>query len=95
MSTRDIVALTSFGVGLSGAFLANMLILMMIGEINRKTSEERLISYFGYTLSKVVRIFREYRSAYPEGKLHVYTFAAIALAVFSMLSFAISFGIIG
>lgn len=63
MSERLIVGMIlSFCFAMSGAFLANMFLTMMIGEINRKRQGGNLVSYFGFTFPKVVRIFSEYRS---------------------------------
>jgi hypothetical protein len=67
----------------------------MIGEINRKREDGNLISYFGFALPKMLRIFTEYRRSYPKGKLHVYALAAFALAMASVISVAVCLRIIG
>jgi hypothetical protein len=54
-----------------------MFFIMMIGEINRKRQEGNLVSFFGFTPLKTLRIFLEYRSLYPDGKLHIYSLAAV------------------
>ena|GEM_PF-3709943 len=64
---------------MTGVFLKNMFLIMMIGEINRKRQEGNLVSYFGFIFPKMLQIFREYRSSYPDGKLHFYFLAANAL----------------
>ncbi|MCI0550106.1 MAG: hypothetical protein L0287_04055, partial [Anaerolineae bacterium] len=76
-------------------FLANMFLMMMIGEINRKRQEGNLISYFGFAFPKMLRIFREYRSSYPDGKLHIYSLATFAIAMSALISVAVCISIIG
>jgi len=80
---------------MTGMFLANMTLIMMIGEINRKRQEGNLISYFGFTFPKLLRIFREYRSLYPDGKLRIYNLAAFAIAMSALISVGARIGIIG
>jgi len=58
---------------------------MMIGEINRKREDGKLISYFGFTPPKTIRIFDEYRRLYPHGKLHIYALAVFALAMIALI----------
>lgn len=89
MSARAIIAIISFCVAMSGAFLGNMFITMMIGEINRKRQDGNLVSYFGFTLPKMLRIFAEYRTSYPNGKLHIYELAAVALTMIGGISLAV------
>lgn len=89
MSARTIVGVVSFGSAVTGMFLANMFLTMMIGEINRKREEGNLVSYFGFTFPKMLRIFGEYRRSYPTGKLHVYALSAIALAMLGLISVAV------
>jgi hypothetical protein len=85
MSTTVVVALISLCLMISGFVSANMFLLMMIGEINRQRQEGDLISYFGFTPLKTLRIFREYRRLYPDGKLHVYSLISFAIAVISLI----------
>jgi tellurite resistance protein TehA-like permease len=89
MSQRAIAGIISFCFVLTGLFLANMFLMMMIGEINRKREEANLISYFGFTFPKMLRIFGEYRRSYPNGKLHVYAVGAFGLAMIGLISVAV------
>jgi hypothetical protein len=57
----------------------------MIGEINRKKEDGRLISYFGFTPPKVLRIFAEYRRLYPNGRLHISALAVFAIAMVALI----------
>jgi hypothetical protein len=95
MSTRVIIGIISFCVALTGLFLANMFLTMMIGEINRKRQDGQLVSYFGFTFPKVLRVFGEYRSSYPNGKIHVYALTAFVFAMVGLVSVAVCLRIIG
>jgi hypothetical protein len=95
MSARIIIGIISFSVAMTGAFAANMFLIMMIREINRKRQDGNLVSYIGYTPFKIIRIFSEYRRLYPKGKLHVLTFAAIAVMFIGTVGAAIAFHVIG
>lgn len=95
MSERAIVGIVSFCLALTGLFLANMLLVMMIGEINRKTHEGNSVWYFGFTFSKTLRIFSDYRRLYPSGKLDVYALGAFGLAVSGLTSVAVCLRIVG
>lgn len=95
MSERAIAGIVSFCFVLTGLFLANMFLMMMIGEINRKREEGNLVSYFGFTFPKMLRIFGEYRSLYPDGKLRVYALGSFALAMLGLISVAVCLRIVG
>jgi hypothetical protein len=95
MTVRLIAGMVLFGIGMTGIFLANIFLTMMIGEVNRKRPEGNLISYFGFTGGKVARIFREYRREHPGGRLHIYALGGIVLAFAGLLGVAVCLGIIG
>lgn len=95
MSTRLIIGIISFCVAMTGVFLGNMFTVMMIGEINRKKQDGSQVSYFGFTFPKMLRIFGEYRTWYPDGNMHLYTLAALALVLIGMISVAVCLRIIG
>ncbi len=94
MSTRMIVGAAAFCVATSGAVLANMFLLMMVGEINRTKGVDAQESYFGYSPPKMLRVFREYRARYPDGRLAAYSAAAFALVVVSAIVFAVCIRVI-
>jgi hypothetical protein len=73
----------------------DMFLTMMIGEINRKRQDGSLVSYFGFTFPKMLRIFAEYHRSYPEGNLRIYTLTAFALAIIGLVSVAVCLRIIG
>jgi hypothetical protein len=82
-------------LAISGCILANMFLLMMIGEINRKKEDGKVISYFGFTPGKMVRIFKEYRSLYPNGKLHLLALASFGAAVICLIGVAVCLQAVG
>ena len=90
MSPRDLVALLSLLAGLGSAFLANVFIQLMAERIDQKGGTE--VPLF-MPPPVMVRVFREYRGLYPDGRLHVYLVAAMLSAALSMLVFAVSFGL--
>lgn len=95
VSTGVVAGIILFCVALSAAFLANLFVTMMIGEINRKRQEGDLISYFGFTFPKMLRIFHEYRRLYPSGKLHIYALASFGAAMTGLVIVAVCLHIIG
>ena len=95
MSPRVITGIVSFCVAMSGLFLANMFLIMIIGEINRKRQDGSLVSYFGFTFPKMVRLFGEYRRSYPSGKMHIYALTAFAFAIIGLIGIAVCLRIIG
>jgi hypothetical protein len=84
MNLRLVIGIIAFCFTLSGVILANMFVIMMIGEINRKREDGKLISYFGSTPPNTMRIFEEYRRLYPKGKLHIYALGVFGLAMISL-----------
>jgi hypothetical protein len=80
---------------MTAIIVANMITTAMIGEINRKRQDDKLMSYIGFTPSKTLQIFREYRSLYPDGRLHIYEFAVAFVGVVCMVMMAVCFRIIG
>jgi hypothetical protein len=95
LDARAILAIISFCLALTGLFVANLLLTMMIGEINRTRKNGTLIFYVGFTFPKVLRVFSEYRASHPNGNLHIYTLVAFALAVASLIGVAVCLRIIG
>lgn len=86
MSTRLIFGAVSFCIGMTGVMLGNMFLYMMIGAINRRRVDDDLVSYVGFWPSKIYRIQTEYRRLYPEGRLHLYTWAALVLQAAGFIS---------
>jgi hypothetical protein len=84
-----------FAVAMSGLAFSNILILAMVGDINRKSSDDSQESYFGYYPQKMVRVFVKYKRFYPSGKLHLYAGLSFSVMVVGMIGVAVSLGIIG
>lgn len=95
MNSRIITGIISFCIAMTGLFLANIYLIMMVGEINRKRKDGDLVSYLGFTFPKMLRIFGEYRRSYPVGRLHIYALASFALAIIGLISVAVCLRIIG
>lgn len=95
MSARIIAGIVSFCLAMTAILVANMITTAMIGEINRKRQDDKLMSYIGFTPSKILQIFREYRSLYLDGRLHIYEFAVAFVGVVCMVMMAVCFRIIG
>lgn len=95
VSTRVVAGVILFCLAVSTMFLSNLFVTMMIGEINRKRQESDLISYFGFTFPKMLRIFREYRRLYSGGKLHIYALVSFAIAMISLVIVAVCLHVIG
>jgi hypothetical protein len=95
VSGRIVAGIILFCLAVSAVFLTNLFVTMMIGEINRKRQEGDLISYFGFTFPKMLRIFREYRLLYPDGKLHIYALASFAVGMIGLVIVAVCLHIIG
>lgn len=95
VSTRVVAGLILFCLAVSTIFLSNLFVTMLIGEINRKRQESDVISFFGFTFPKMLRIFREYRRLYSGGKLHIYALVSFAVAMISLGIVAVCLHIIG
>ncbi|NUS46283.1 MAG: hypothetical protein HOQ15_01685 [Gemmatimonadaceae bacterium] len=95
ITERTIAGIVALSVGVTGLVLANILLSMMIGEINRRRLDDDQVSYFGFTFPKMQRIFAEYRSSYPSGRLNLYALLAFAVAVAGLVITAVCIGIIG
>lgn len=84
-----VAGVASLCLALTGLFVANMLLTMMIGEINRKREAGAGVSYLGFSFPKILRIFGEYRRAYPSGRMHILALAAFATALLGLVSVAV------
>jgi hypothetical protein len=95
MNSRIIVGIICFCAAMSGLFLTNMFLTMMIGEINRKRQDGSFGSYVGFSGPKVLRICSEYHRSYPDGKVLIYAIGAFALAMIGLVGVAVCLRIIG
>ena len=70
-------ALIAMAIGASAALLANMLSLIIVGQINQVLPENERMSYFWYDL----RIRGRHRQLYPKSKLVSF----LDICIFSMI----------
>lgn len=89
MSTRLITLIVSWCVEMSGVALGGFFIGRMRAGINRKRQEGDQIPYLGFTLRRMLMIFREYRALYPTGKLHIYALEGIGLVFIGFTGMAV------
>ena len=65
--TSDLIS-----IGVAGAILGTsaivfaLVLIMMIGEINRKRADDNQVAYLGVSLPKVEQVYREYRRQGPK-----------------------------
>lgn len=95
MNPRIVGGVLCFCAAMSGLFLANMFLTMMIGEINRKRQDGSLVSYIGFNGPRILRICSEYHRFYPEGKVLIYAIGAFFLAMIGLVGVAFCLRIIG
>jgi hypothetical protein len=82
---RTAIAGVLFLVAVSGVITANMVLYMMIGEVNRKRSDQDQISYFGFWIGKLALIVHEYRRLYPRGRLNGWMWGLFFSSVLAMV----------
>jgi hypothetical protein len=81
LSTGVLAALGLLAQGATCAVLAGYVAVTMIGEVNRKLSDDKQISYLWWHYWKQQRLFSEYTRLYPRGSLKSVWSALIGLAV--------------
>ena len=95
MNVRAVIGIVAFSVGMAALVTSGHFVMSMIRAINQNRGDAESISYIGSTPFKTVRIFNEYRTMYPSGRLHLYALAAFALQVLAFVLVAVCLGIIG
>lgn len=86
MSARGIIYVISFPCYVIGCFLMNMFQMMIVDQTNDKRQVGNHISHLGrHSPRIIIKMFGEYRSLYPQGKLHIYALVSLALVVISMI----------
>ena len=71
-------------VSLSG-LVSTLLTFEIVNKVNEKLLETEKFEYFGWHFAKHVRLNREYRRLYPNGKLVQRLYILMALIVFSLV----------
>lgn len=92
---RVVIGISFFCLGMAAAIVSYIFIVKMIGEINRQREGENQIEYLGSTPPKMLRILKEYRSLYPNGRLRHYAIASFITMMIALMGFAICFHIVG
>lgn len=95
VTARMVCGIVLFSVAMSAVVLGNKFQAMMIGEINRRRPDDNQVSYFGFTLPKVLRINDEYHRLYPRGRLHVYYWVAGGVSTIGLIGVGICVGVFG
>ena len=80
--------------GLTFTILSGSLLYMMIGQVNRKLSDDEQIPYLFMYPGKVGRIKREHRRLYPQSRINTLRVACNVLAVLFAIGVAWSVGIL-
>lgn len=81
-----------FGVSTAASALSSFLLFAMVGEINRKKGELSQIPYFRFAWTKV---WRDYRTLYPEGAYsRVLAITVAVTIVFGLASILYLFGVL-
>jgi hypothetical protein len=68
-STRIILFIALFSLGVSSSIIGGLVQIAIIGEVNRKLPERSQIGYFGGHLGKAFLVSDEYKRLYPRGRL--------------------------
>lgn len=92
---RVVVGISFFCVGIAAAMVGYIFIMRMIDEINRQREGENQIEYLGSTPPKMLRIFKEYRSLCPNGRLRQYAIASFITMMVALMVTSICFHIVG
>ena len=89
MNARIIIGVILFCLGTTGAVWGSMVMVAMIGEVNRQKPDGDRFSYIGFTFPKILRVLSAYRSSYPHGRIHLYYFAALGLTLLAFIGGAV------
>lgn len=71
------------------------MMIVMIGEVNRKLPEKEQISYLFSTYAKFSKVLSEYRRFYPGGPLATSFRLCLILGMLCLIAFAWQFGFFG
>jgi hypothetical protein len=93
MSARGVVGIAVVIVGSLSGLVGALVNVAMIDKVNARLPKEQQFSYFGRSAQRMLRLWREYRRLFPDGKLHVVegTLAAAALACVLCVAWALGF----
>ena len=74
---------------------SGFMMFSMIGEVNRRQTDQHRISYLFGHFGKYVRVLREYHRLYPTGRLGVYFKISLALGLALFVASAWQLGLFG
>ena len=89
MSTSFVILVATLGAMIGCLFFSNILITAMIGEINRRRPDNDQLSYLGFTPTKSVKVFTQYRRLHPEGRLHLLAIGCFIIAMLLLILVAV------
>lgn len=92
MSAEGMIAIIALCVMVIGMVAANVSWLLMMEEVDNRKPDLNLYSFFSSFNRRWDRrseICRQYRSLCPNGKLHIYERACLAIAMVGMITLVI------
>ena len=87
------IALSLFVAAQTLILVSGFVLFAIIGEVNRRLSDQQQFSYLWGHFSKYVDIFREYRHLYPAGRLDLYCKVFLACGFILLLGSAWKLGL--
>jgi hypothetical protein len=92
MTPRIILAIAAFLAALICIVSGNVAMYSMMVRMNRILPATEQIGYLGFNPAKILRIFREYRRLYPQGRLNSLCKGFVAAGFAFMIVFAWALG---
>lgn len=92
MIRPPLAALSLFAGAVSLILVANFLVYIMVGEVNRKLADDQQIKYLFWYPGKLDRVKRLYRQFYPQSRLVLAFHICAVLGMLLLLAFAWKFG---
>lgn len=89
MTWQAIAAIVAAGTVLDGIYIAILHVTMMVEEMNRQRRDEDLVSNPGFSVSKMLLIYRDYRTTLPEGRLHLKALAIFCASLVGLIGLAV------
>ncbi len=95
MISTHFTSLCLFAAAGSLVILSNFLVYIMVGQVNRRLSDEEQVNYLFWYPGKLARLKKLYRQLYPEGRLVLLFHLCAVLAGLFFLAFVWKFGFFG
>ena len=71
MTTRAVIGIVALLCVLVCGLVATLANLEMVDNVNEKLPAREQLATLGWYLSKYLRLYREYKRLYPDGRLHL------------------------